>query len=167
VRALHFPRATLPLAATVVELQQLLISTLVLFAIVLATGEPLTPNWLLIVPAMLLQTLFNSGLALVFARLTSRIADLTQLLPFLLRTWQYVSGVFWSVDVFAADAPGVVRFVLEVNPAGVYIEIVRDALMESHTAGPHVWPLALGWAVVSFASGFVYFWRAEERYGRG
>ena len=33
----------------------------VLLAIVLATGEPVTVTWLLIVPALLLQTVFNVG----------------------------------------------------------------------------------------------------------
>jgi teichoic acid transport system permease protein len=30
-----------------------------------------------------------------------------------------------------------------------------------------VWIYAIGWAVVAFALGFWYFYRAEERYGRG
>ena len=42
IRALHFPRACLPLAYVLVEFQQLLLSMVVLFAIVLGTGEPLT-----------------------------------------------------------------------------------------------------------------------------
>jgi teichoic acid transport system permease protein len=60
-----------------------------------------------------------------------------------------------------------VRILLEANPAAVYIELVRGALMASHPVLPHVWVLGAGWAVVAFAAGFVHFWRAEERYGRG
>ena len=98
MRALHFPRATLPLASTVMELQQLLVAMVVLGAIVLGTGEPLTPSWLLVVPALALQTVFNSGLALALARVTSRVRDLEQLLPFALRTWLYASGVFFVLE---------------------------------------------------------------------
>ena len=101
VRALHFPRATLPLASTVMELQQLLVAMVVLGAIVLGTGEPLTPSWLLVVPALALQTVFNSGLALALARVTSRVRDLEQLLPFArlseraggVRPWQRLQPV--------------------------------------------------------------------------
>ncbi|MET7297012.1 ABC transporter permease, partial [Streptomyces griseoloalbus] len=32
---------------------------------------------------------------------------------------------------------------------------------------PHVWAFALGWALLSGAVGFIYFWKAEETYGRG
>jgi teichoic acid transport system permease protein len=167
VRALHFPRATLPLASTVMELQQLLVSVVVLCGIVLATGEPLTRSWLLLVPALALQTLFNCGLALIFARITSRVRDMEQLLPFALRTWMYASGVFFVIATFAATAPVAVKIVLEGNPAAVYIECVRGALMASHPAPLYVWPLAVAWALGTFVVGFVYFWRAEERYGRG
>lgn len=167
VRALHFPRATLPLASTVMELQQLLVAMVVLGAIVLGTGEPLTPSWLLVVPALALQTVFNSGLALALARVTSRVRDMEQLLPFALRSWQYASGVFFVLGNVARTAPTPVRILLEANPAAVYIELVRGALMASHPVPPHVWALGAAWAVVAFAAGFVHFWRAEERYGRG
>ena len=167
IRALHFPRASLPLATIVMELQQLLVATVVLLVIVLLTGEPVTPAWLLIVPAMGLQTVFNTGLALLFARWTSRIRDLEQFLPFALRTWQYASGVFFSISVVTADMPDAVRVLLQFNPAAVYIELVRDAVITSHQAYWFAWPLAVAWAIVAFLGGFWYFWRAEERYGRG
>jgi teichoic acid transport system permease protein len=32
---------------------------------------------------------------------------------------------------------------------------------------PHVWALAVGWALVAGVGGFIYFWKAEETYGRG
>src|SRR5579864_7234406 len=65
IRALHFPRACLPLAYVMVELQQLLVSMLVVFAVVLGTGEPLTWYWLLAIPVLLLQAMFNMGAALL------------------------------------------------------------------------------------------------------
>lgn len=167
IRALHFPRAALPLAATVMELQQVLISSAVLMVIVVLTGEPITLAWLLVVPALALQTVFNCGLALVFARLTSRVRDLEQLLPFALRTWQYASGVFFSIAVVARNAPGPVRGLLEANPAAVYIGLVRHALLGTQINAGHTWSLAVLWAVLVFAGGFVYFWKAEELYGRG
>ena len=59
---------------------------------------------------------------------------------------------------------------LDTNPALVYINLMRYSLLDSVPAGslPHyVWPLALGWAVVIGAAGYVFFWKAEEEYGRG
>ncbi|MFD3455234.1 ABC transporter permease [Streptomyces sp. NPDC058691] len=170
VRALHFPRASLPIAQTIMQLQQLLMSMLVLIAIVLMTGEVPRPSWLLVIPALLLQFVFNAGLAMVLARLGSKMTDLAQLMPFVLRTWMYTSGVMYSISRFTEHAPDAIRLVLQVNPTAVYIDLIRFALIDSFTADqlpPHVWAVALGWAVLTGVGGFVYFWKAEEQYGRG
>lgn len=170
IRALHFPRASMPIAFTLMQLQQLLVSMFVLLAVVLMTGEVPSPRWLLVVPALLVQSVFNAGLALVVARMGSKMTDLAQLMPFILRTWMYVSGVMYSIDHFTRNAPGWVRVVLDLNPAAVYIDLVRFALIDSVTSAqlpPHVWIVAVGWALVAGLGGFVYFWKAEEQYGRG
>jgi teichoic acid transport system permease protein len=167
IRALHFPRASLPLSYTLVELQQLLISMLVLLAIVLLTGEPITWAWLTLFGALVLQMLFNIGLSLAMARVGARVEDVNQLLPFLTRTWLYVSGVFFSIEHFTQGAPDAVRVLLSVNPAAVYIDLFREALLQEHDPIPYAWWLGLGWALVALVGGFVYFWRYEEKYGRG
>lgn len=101
VRALHFPRASLPLALALQQLQQLMLSLAALAGILFCFGEFPRPSWLLAVPALLLQALFNAGVALVVARLAARTPDIAQLMPFLLRTWMYASGVMWSLQHLA------------------------------------------------------------------
>ncbi|CAL9562373.1 hypothetical protein SUDANB106_04679 [Streptomyces sp. enrichment culture] len=172
VRALHFPRASLPISFSLQQLQQLLFSMIVLVVILVGLGHYPGPLWLLVVPALLLQFLFNTGLAMIMARLGSKTPDLAQLMPFVLRTWMYASGVMFPLAYMLekANAPGWLAGVLEANPAAVYMELMRYALID----GPHhqsldgyVWLLAAGWALVIGIGGFVYFWKAEERYGRG
>ncbi|MEY9844338.1 teichoic acid transport system permease protein [Streptacidiphilus sp. BW17] len=170
IRALQFPRACLPLALTIVQLQELVVSMVVLAFIILSTGEPLTLKWLLVLPVLVLQTVFNAGLAMLLARWGSKTTDLSQLMPFVIRTWMYMSGVFWSVQTVGAHLPQAVRTLLNVNPALVFNELMRYALMDSVQASSlthHIWLLALGWAVVAGVVGYVHFWRAEEEYGRG
>ncbi|MGW4163484.1 ABC transporter permease [Streptomyces sp. NPDC004788] len=172
VRALHFPRASLPIALAVQQLQQLLFSLGALVAILVCFGEFPRPSWLLAIPALLLQTLFSTGLALVMARLAAKTPDIAQLMPFVLRTWMYASGVMWSIAHLTQgrDLPHAAIVALQANPAAVYIDLLRYALVESFHGSqlpPHVWALAAGWAVLTFAGGFIYFWKAEETYGRG
>lgn len=129
IRALHFPRACLPLAYVLVEFQQLALSMVVLFAIVLGTGEPLTLYWLLLVPALLLQSMFNMGAALILARIGAGAQDVSQLVPFLLRVWRYFCGVMYSIEALPATLPIWAKDVLSVNPAAVYISLTRFAVM--------------------------------------
>ncbi|MCA2229822.1 ABC transporter permease [Nonomuraea aurantiaca] len=176
IRALHFPRASLPLAYTIQELQQLAISMGVLLVLVVVTGEWPTWFWLMIPVVLLLQTLFNIGAGLVIARLGSSMRDLNQLLPFITRTWLYASGVFFSIQdkvVGAAHLPQWVANVMYLNPAASYIEWMRDILIKTyHPENGHNPPMmvfvsCVFWAVFALGFGFWYFWRAEERYGRG
>ncbi|MEU9980017.1 ABC transporter permease [Streptomyces sp. NPDC050856] len=172
VRALHFPRASLPVSLALQQLQQLVFSLCALAVILVCFGVYPGPSWLLAVPALLLQALFNTGVSLVMARLAARTPDIAQLMPFVLRTWMYVSGVMWSIDHVLAHAhlPHAVVVALECNPAAVYIDLMRFALIDSFTADrlpPHVWAVATGWALLALVGGFIYFWKAEETYGRG
>ncbi|MFF8640399.1 ABC transporter permease [Streptomyces sp. NPDC015345] len=172
VRTLHFPRASLPISYCLQQLQQLLFSMAALVAILLCFGVPPAPSWLLVIPVLVLQFTFNTGLALVMARLGSKTPDIAQLMPFVLRTWMYASGVMWSIDAVLRDRdlPHAVKVLLECNPAAVYIDLMRFALIDTFRADQlphHVWAWALGWALVAGIGGFIYFWKAEETYGRG
>jgi teichoic acid transport system permease protein len=193
IRAMYFPRACLPLAYGVVELQQMLLSMIVLFAIVIGTGEPVTWYWLMLVPVLLLQTMFNLGAALILARLGAEVRDVSQLVPFLLRTWRYFCGVMYSISALPVSIPAWAKAALAGNPAATYITATRLSLLASQRAAepgarpydlarckagaqaychpplplPYVWACAAGWAVLVLAIGILYFWRAEARYGRG
>src|SRR5215470_9280585 len=134
IRALKFPRAALPLAYVMIELQQMLLSMAVLFVIILAEGEPLTWDWLLVVPALLLLTIFNAGIGMFAARTGARVNDFAQLLPFLMRTWLYLSGVIYSVQLFVAEHSqnhGWVTTLVQLNPAAIYITLVRQSLLKT------------------------------------
>ncbi len=200
IRALYFPRACLPLAYVMVELEQLLASTLVMFAIVLADGEPLTWYWLFFLPILVLQALFNMGAGLMMARLGAGAQDFSQLIPFLTRIWRYFCGVMYSISSLPATLPEWSKVVLSLNPAAVYISLVRYAIMASQrayapgaqpynamkcalytsTKNPplqaychpaivpgELWVAGVGWAVVTFVAGVLFFWQAETKYGRG
>jgi teichoic acid transport system permease protein len=127
----------------------------------------------LAVPALVLQFVFNAGVSMILARLGAKTPDIAQLMPFVLRTWMYISGVMWSIDNLLSkhsDLPAWVGDLLRANPAAIYIDLMRFALIDTFTSKqlpPHVWAWAIGWALLAGVGGFIYFWKAEETYGRG
>jgi teichoic acid transport system permease protein len=172
VRALHFPRAALPVSYAIQQLQQLLFSMAALLVILLCFGVPVSASWLLAIPVLVLQFTFNAGVAMIMARMGAKTPDIAQLMPFVLRTWMYVSGVMWSIGNMLkhSSVPHGVEVALASNPAAVYIDLMRYALIDSFHANQlphHVWALAIGWALLAGVGGFIYFWKAEETYGRG
>jgi teichoic acid transport system permease protein len=180
IRALHFPRASMPLAYTIIELQQLLVSMVVLVVIVLGFGQAPTLSWLLIVPVLLMQLTFNVGISLIMARIGAFNRDIQQLLPFVMRTWLYFSGIIYSLSGLT-HGPRLkhhpwVGDVLQFNPGYIFVELSRLALLDKyrgyvhHKLGEqtmHLWWYGLGWAALMFVVGFWFFFRAEARYGRG
>ncbi len=194
IRALHFPRATLPLSYAIIELQQLLLSMIVMFAIVLAFGEPITWHMLLVIPVVLMQLGFNLGISMAMARIGAFSPDFNQLLPFLLRTWMYFSGVIFALPSLAhkfQHQPWVGKL-MELNPGYIYPELARRELLGEYRhyvhakphyvhkkgvltnigglgegSSAHLWLYAMIWLVVMLVGGFLWFYRAEERYGRG
>jgi teichoic acid transport system permease protein len=238
IRALYFPRASLPLAYVIVELQQMLVGMVVLVAIMLVSGEYPSWYWLLLIPVVFLQTMFNVGASLIVARLGGSLADISELIPFFLRISRYFCGVMYLIITLPAALSGWEKQVLSLNPFAVYISLVRVAFMGtyradsagnqpynyglcqqflgkvpgSRTGGPilpgtrvpttlvdpnmhastvvitakdnisniplqaychaivtnnDLWIAAVAWAVVFFVVGIVFFWRAENKYGRG
>ncbi|WP_328464627.1 ABC transporter permease [Actinoplanes sp. NBC_00393] len=170
IRALHFPRASLPLSVALVEIRNYVVALMVLMGIMLITGEPITAQWLLVIPVALLQAVFNTGLALFMARFGSKVRDIKQLIPFIMRFWLYGSAVLYPVTLFEQHLQGWALALVEANPLLIFIELMRHSLMEDvPLAGQPtlLWIQAVVWTVLVGLGGFVYFWRGEKGYGRG
>lgn len=163
IQSMSFPRAILPLSAVLTECIAQLPAIATMLALVLVTGEPLHVGWLLLVPAYVLQALFNLGVAFVTARLTFHFRDMEQLLPYVIRLWFYLSGIFFGAE---RVPEGWLRTLFELNPLYVYITVTRQILLQE-VSGTTTWLYAGLWALVALVGGFLYFRGHESEYGRG
>lgn len=172
VRSLHFPRASLPLAAVLTQLTTLLPALFVMALITWGSGfanhvegGP-SWRWLLIVPAIPVLYLFSTGCGFILARICSAVPDLLNLIPFVLRLVMYGSGVLFAIDHYVSHPA--LSTMLEYQPVAIMLNIARQAMLQEDSIplDPAKWAWALGWAVLFFVVGFVIFWRDEARYGR-
>lgn len=164
VRALHFPRAVLPISIVLTELATLFPALVVLCGIVLLSGETPTWSWLLFPVAVLVQYAFNTGCVFVAARLVVGSRDLLNVIPMGIRLARYISGVFFPIAHYVGDHPA--GALLEYQPIAVYLELARQCLLDEIPLDPVLWAWGVGWAVLFLTVGFLVFWQAEERYGR-
>jgi len=165
VKSLSFPRILLPISTVLQAIYELVPMVLVMFVIVLISGEPITWAWFLVIPILILMTFFNAGVAFIAARITVHFRDFRQIVPFITRLFFYSTGVFFALDAYLAPYPDVL-FVARLNPVHDFIALVRGALIENAVILPLYWIVTAIAAVVFFVGGFIYFWRAEEQYGR-
>ncbi len=167
VQSLSFPRMALPLALVTEKLLEFVPMLGIIFATAIFSGLRPTTDWLLMLPIVVLLTVFNAGVTMFTARLTVHFRDLTQLLPFASRLLFYTSGVFYSLELAFANNETVLR-IMDVQPIHEFLSLGRSIFLDSpgFTAPPEYWLYASLWAVASIVVGSLFFWAAEERYGR-
>lgn len=167
VQAFNFPRAALPIGANVRELLAAvpLVLAMLLIVVALPPVEEITWLWLLVVPAVLLQSVFNLGVGLILARIITRVHDVTHLIPFALRAWMYLSAIFYTYDRFITQPE--LLAAIKLNPLFNVIDIIRDCVLYAQIPPWQSWAVLAAWALGTLAVGLVYFWKGEESYGRG
>lgn len=164
VRSLEFPRILLP-ASVVISNVMRVVPLLVLMMIGVASfGQFPRWTWLWLIPDFVMMVLFAAGATMVAARLTVHTEDVNQLLPFVVRILFYVSGVFWNIDKMIHIHW--LNIVLHNNPIHLYMAIARAGMIDGYSVTASDWLIAAVWAVGMLAFGTVFFWRAEEKYGR-
>ncbi|MGP5727179.1 ABC transporter permease [Arthrobacter rhombi] len=164
VQSLSFPRITLPLATVLQQLLTLAPMLGVMYVYCLILGAQLSWSWLLILPLVGIYTLFNTGIALITARLTVHLRDLTQLLPLINRLLFYTSGVLFSVDRILKMFPIMVK-IFDFHPIYQTLQIARGCIMGTDYPVEY-WGYLTIWSVLTLIFGVIFFWVAEERYGR-
>ncbi len=165
VRSLDFPRILLPFSSTFSQLGRFIgILPIALLALIVL-GEPVGLSWFGVIGVVVLALIFAFGLAMLSARLTTDFTDLSQLIPFLNRLLFYSSGVFFSIEKLI-DAYGFLEFLRWANPISVYLELARGSVVSGYESTPFEWIVGVIWAFGMLSTGFVFFWLAEEKYGR-
>ncbi|PZR54429.1 ABC transporter [Xylanimonas oleitrophica] len=174
IRSHQFPRAVVPLSTALTETMLFGPVMVAMLAVAMLTGflpgmAPVVPDWswLLLPFAALLLAIFSSGLGLVFARLGARTPDIANVLPFLLSLGRYGSGVMFSIAGMVGTDSWF-RPLLLHQPVAVFLELFRSVIGNEPLIPmtPNLWLEATAWAVGVFAVGFLFFWGAEETYGR-
>lgn len=163
LRSIHVPRGLLPLSSVLAQATLHLPAVAVMLTLVLITGERPHLTWLLLLPIIALQTVFNLGLVFAAARLTYEIPDVERVLPYVLRIWLYFSVLLYSVELLPEE-PGWIRNVFVANPMYPFIQLTRRVALDGQL-GEAMWWSAAGWSLLALVLGFFLFSRREQAYG--
>ena len=164
VQTLSFPRVTLPLSRVLQDFYATLPPLAVLPFILMLFGYYPRIQWLLIIPLLALFSLFNSGMAFIAARVTVHLQDLSQLIPVISRLLFYTSGVLFNVDAIFAGHNRIIML-YNFHPLYQVIRIARGIMLGLDYPA-HYWLDFSIASVVVCILGLIFFWAAEERYGR-
>ncbi len=162
----RFPRVLLPVAA-VTQGGVAFLASLIPFVLIagLTNGDWPGLHTLVLVPAFVLQTMFNLGLSLLVAQLVVPFRDIGNVMGHLTRIWMFLSPVIYPLDERLKNAPEWVARVLQFNPMAAILGLYRTALLDRPGEAYHWWSSA-GWAVVTLVIGLVTFARMEHKLPR-
>lgn len=163
IQTLTFPRAILPISSVIGEFVAQMYAMVAMLVLVILTGVTPKLTWLIVPFIFVLQAVFNLGATFIAARATFHFRDVAQFLPYVLRIWLYLSGIFFGIEMVPDGWP---RFVFQLNPLWSFIHLTRLAVLDGATSLLH-WSMALGWSLVALALGFFFFRARETEYGRG
>ena len=166
VRSFPFPRVSLPIAAVLREILNFIpgILTLMVLVLVFPPHANLSWRWGLFPAILALQIVFNLGISMIAARLVAHVRDLANVISFLTRFWLYGSAVFFSFERFVEHPTALT--IMRANPLFVVLDMTRDVLLYAKTPALSSWLTLTAWALGIILAGFVYFWQAEESYGK-
>jgi teichoic acid transport system permease protein len=174
VQSLSFPRMTLPVSVVTQKFMQLIPAMGVMLLILIGMGSRPRLEWLLLIPVVAMFYMFNIGLVLIVARITVHLRDFANLLPFIIRFFFFTTGVFFSLELRFASHPEFLKW-LNFQPIHVFLSLSRSLLLDTPAdfegppifdVNPWYWLIAFVWSVVVLVLGTLFFWAAEERYGR-
>ena len=166
VKKVYFPRIILPLANTLANLVNFLLSLAVQFVILFILlglrGATVSP-WALALPVLILyHTLFNLGLAFLMASANVYFRDTQHLVGVLLSAWFFVSPVMYDLS-FVENAASISPLLTDLyllNPMAVIISAYR-AMTVPGVAFP--WT---PYAVAGLALPLVLLWIAYKVFQR-
>lgn len=164
IQSLAFPRLTVVLSNLFQNFLAFLPPLAILPIILAGMGHEASRTWLLMFPLIGMYLVFCAGVSMIAARVTVHVRDFGSLVPAISRILYFSSGVLFNVNIIFKNHPLVMR-IYDYHPLYVMIRITRGILMgvpfpKSYWIHFGVWSFSV--AIV----GLVFFWVAEERYGR-
>jgi lipopolysaccharide transport system permease protein len=156
----YFPRLIIPISAVGASLVDFGVSFLVLIALMLGYGIPVT--WaVLTLPFFVLMAVATAlAVGLWLSALNVQYRDVQYLLSFIIQAWMYASPVAYSAQIVPE---GIGRVLYGLNPLAGVIQGFRWALLGAQPPDA-LFLASLAVVIVLLVSGLAYFKRMEGNF---
>ena len=161
VKKIYFPREVLPIAFTISQFVNMLLSFLVIFAVLIISGIRLNPQALFFLPlVMLVEFVMALGVTYLVSALNVYFRDLEHILGILSMAWMYLTPILYPMDM----VPQQYARLFTLNPMTSVTIAYRDILYYGQV--PHMNTLfhALVMGVLVLAIGQVVFGRLQRHF---
>jgi teichoic acid transport system permease protein len=155
-----FPRVLLPMGSVISAVKRFLPCVLLYIPVHIASGLPVGPELLWVLPLLGLLIVMSTGLAMIVGALQVYFRDLKDFMPYLLRMWLFASPVLY----FADDMPEKYQFLLYVNPLGELLAAWSDVINQGGSPTVEQLAVSAAWAFGLLIAGFLFFVSREREF---
>lgn len=124
VTKVYFPRLVLPFASMIAGLVDISIGFVILLALIIIFGVPLSVTVLIAPLFILIAAFLTLGIGTLCSALNVRFRDVKFALPFALQIWMFASPIFYPLDILSERA----RWAISFNPLTGILSGFRSAL---------------------------------------
>jgi ABC-type polysaccharide/polyol phosphate export permease len=167
IRKVRVPQAVFPLSVVASNLVNFALSLVPLFLIMAIARQPFSTALLFLPVAILVLTVFTSGVTLLLASFTVFFRDVRHLTEVGLQVFFYLSPVLYSVEQLGgrnAWWASAFRTALELNPMTYLVPLVRDPVYYARLPSLGHLAIAAAIAAAMLVVGFRTFVRLEPRH---
>lgn len=159
LQRVYVPRSVFVVTGVGCGLVNLSIALLALLAVVLASGAPLHPTWLLLPAAVALLALFTLGVTLLVATLAAYVGDVAHMYQLVVQALFFLTPVVYPPEI----VPPSLVWLVTHNPVSVLIGLFRALLYTGQVPASENWLAATAVALVTLAVGWALFaWKADD-----
>jgi len=124
ITKVYFPRLIIPSAAVGAGLLDFAIAAVLLVGMLVYYGFSVTWAYLMILPLIVLTTVFALGVGIWVSALNVKYRDVRYALPFLIQLWFFVSPIIYPSSLVPEEQ----RWLLALNPITGIVESFRASL---------------------------------------
>lgn len=158
IRKIYFPREIFPLASIMAATVDFFVATALFVLMMFIYRVSLSWAALCIIPLLLIQVVFTTGVAFVASALNVRFRDVRHVFSFLLQIWMYASPVIYPLSI----VPENIRPIYLINPMAVLIDSYRKVLLMGQLPDLTYMTIATIVSLVVFVFSYIYFKNAEN-----
>ncbi len=160
VRKVYFPRLVIPLAAVTAPLVDLLLASVVFFALLFWYDIGLTWRIFGLIPLVLVTGLLSLAVALWLAPINVRFRDIKHTLPFLIQVWMYASPIIYPLSLIPLEW----RWLYSLNPMVGVIEGFRWAVFAKGNVNLMAMGVSGAVILLLIVGGLIFFKRMERSF---
>ncbi len=160
MKRIYVPRAIFPISVVGNGLVNLTLALIPLLVIMLFVHQPLRWTLLLLPLAVLVLSMFTTGLSLLLATLAVYFVDLVEMVGIVLTAWFYLTPIIYPLEF----VPSKFAWLIKLNPMSYLIEVFRVLIYNGTMPTFSHILIAVVVGILTLAAGWMVFTRKANEF---